>query len=188
MDVRVGFVVPVISLFVTACASTVIESSDTNGAGGSGGLLPAVAMTRAQWRVLADEVLGNHTGGGGEAPYGDPDDLFVEISDLGVSCHALRSELPCGVHWQLTLVIPPAIQEVGNYDLKDPLVEDSILESGPQRSAVSTDCSYTSWDLGSGTLEIVSMTAQEIDLVLSADLPPIIASDPSGVYVVPRCQ
>lgn len=155
---------------------------------------PAVAMTRAQLDVLWDEYWQGQTSsvsttttvGGGPAL--DPNDLFIQISDLGASCNSPTVELECGGHWSVTIGIPPALQSPGVYDLEDPLLTQysSMWEAGEPYSPAPDDCGWGGGSLGPGTLEIVSISESEIQFKLTM-LPFIWESDPSGDYTAPLC-
>jgi hypothetical protein len=172
-----------------ACAGTVVGG----GAGGAGpdSLSPAVAMTRARWDQLWDEYwegddLGSSTVSAG--PDLDPNDLFLRVSDLGTSCGSPNTELTCGGHWQLAVVMPVPYQQVGVYDLDDPLIVNysGMSETHELNSSTPSDCGHTASGIGSGTIEILSMDATEVRfrlLVVSSWM----QSDPSGEYAAARC-
>jgi len=151
---------------------------------------PAVAHTRAQIDVLWEEYWEQHGGGGftsgssGGTPL-DPNDLLLRASDVGVSCGSPTVELDCGSHWQVTLVLPPALQQVGLYDLSsDALVQySSMSETGPDEG--SDECWGGGGSIGAGTLEITAIDATQVDFVLTVD--DAFDSDPSGTYSAPRC-
>lgn len=194
-----------LALLLIACGGTVTNgggsggngSSGGNGGNGSGGndmLFPAVANTRAELDVLWDQywqqnggASGGTTSSSGGEPL-DPNDLFVRISDVGVSCNSPTVELPCGEHWSLTLGIPSAIQQVGVYDLQNSPVSlySSMSETGEPYSSTPGDCGFGGGSLGPGSLEILSISAQEVHLKLSMQ-PTGFVVDPSGDYIVPRC-
>lgn len=147
-------------------------------------------MTRAQLDVLWEEYWKNQpsvttVSVGGSADL-DPNDLFIRISDLGASCSSPMTKLSCGGHWELSLAIPPELQAVGTYDLEDPriMAYSGMSETGVPYSSPD-DCSWGGGSIGSGTLEIVSITANEIEIVVTMDS--FWDADPSGVYRAPRC-
>lgn len=208
----------VASLVLAACGNTIVygggsgdvdqdTTTATAGGGGSTGeggstgssssepQVPAVALTRAQNDIIWEEYWESHDPSGGSTSSGgsqnlDPNDLFLHLSDLGVSCGSPTVDLPCGGHHELTLVLPPAFQQVGEYDLEDlQLVAYSIMsESGTLNSPDPEDCprAWGGGSLGSGTLKIISIDQTEVRfrVKLTSGL---WESDPSGEYTAPRC-
>ncbi len=198
------------SFLLVACGSVVTDgggsttgNNTTSGDPADGGagdanpadVHPAVSLTRAQNDALWDAYWASQnpsgstsgTSGGGEDL--DPNDLFLHLSDLGVSCGSPTVELPCGSHYELSLVLPPAYQQVGIYDLEDPqLVAYSIMtESGELNSGDPKDCPWGGGTPGPGSLEIISIDETEVKFKLSFTN----ASwdvDPSGEYTAPRCS
>jgi hypothetical protein len=190
------------SILLAACGTVV------SGGGGSGDpslnsstgdspddqVRPAVAYTRAQNDILWDEYWasqgsssGSTSGSSGGANL-DPNDLFLRVSDLGVACTSPTTDLSCGGHYQLTVVLPPALQKVGVYDLEDQqLIAYSYMsETGDLNSADPNDCPGGGGSLGPGSLEIVSIDDNEVHFKVSM-APSIWSSDPSGDYTAPRC-
>ena len=173
------------------------STTSSSGGSGQGGAVvsgPAVAMTRAQLDVLWNEYWEEHTsssvsttttGGGSDL---DPNDLFIQIADVGASCNSPSVELDCGGHWNVSIGIPPALQYPGVYDLEDPALSlySFMSETGQPHSPAPDDCSWGGGSLGPGTLEIVSISESEIHFKLTL-LPFIWESDPSGEYTAPRC-
>jgi predicted small secreted protein len=207
-----SLVLTLASTLLAACGSTIVggggsdecfencEETTTTGGGGSGGsggsgpqTGDAVAMTRAQSDVLWEEYWENNdpsgstgTTGGGEAL--DPNDLFIRLSSVGVSCGSPTVDLPCGGNWSVSLVLPPAFQQVGVYDLTSPelVLYSHMSETGTPNSATPGDCPWGGGSMGPGTLEIVSITATEVQFQLQVDS--IWEANPNGVYTAPRCQ
>jgi len=194
------------SVLLAACGNYVVMEGggpdnlvgNGNGGGGGGGggaSSPAVALTRAQLDVLWDEYWATHDPSGGSSSSGgsadlDPDDLFLRISDLGASCDSPTTELHCGTHFQLSIAIPPALQAVGVYDLDSPelaaysyMSETGDLHSPPQSA---DDCSWGGGSLGSGTLEIVAIDANEVQFKINLT-GGFWASNPNGTYTALRC-
>ncbi|MGK3968448.1 hypothetical protein WMF38_30240 [Sorangium sp. So ce118] len=174
-------------------------SAGHDGCGGAGGnidpgnTLPAVALTRAQLDVLWDEYWENQgdvesgvSTGGGEAEL-DPNDLFLRASDLGVSCGSPTTKLTCGGHWQLSIGLPSAYQQVGVYDLQDPglILYSMMSETGEPNSSVPDDCPWGGGSIGRGTLEILAIDEVEVRFRVTVDW--FWESDPSGEYTAPRC-
>ncbi|HVK66563.1 MAG TPA: hypothetical protein VM694_18900 [Polyangium sp.] len=211
---RLPFVL--LPVLLAACGNYVVEGGSdeksahqgTGGQGGTGGTggstssgdntpdpaQPAVALTRAQLDVLWDEYWANQdpTGGtsvsSGAEPELNPDDLFLRISDLGASCDSPTTELGCGGHWQLSVAIPPALQQVGVYDLESPELSaySHMTESGNPNSPSPEDCPWGGGSIGSGTLEILSIDDNEVHFRVELTNP-IWSANPSGEYVAPRC-
>lgn len=199
----------VVAGLAAACVPEVVDeagskrSDNLEGRQGSGASDPgteppelqtAVAMTRAQLDVLWDEywdeqgepgTSSSSSGGGGAL---DPNDLFIQISDMGASCGSPTVELSCGGHWSLSLALPPAYQAVGIYDLEDPQLAQysSMSETGEPYSPAPDDCGWGGGSLGSGTLEVVSIDEQSIEIVVTMDQS-FWNVDPSGTYTASLC-
>jgi hypothetical protein len=170
-------------------------SVDPVGSGGSGGgaALTAVALTRAQMDVLWEQYwesrgdITGSSGSGGPAPELDPNDLFLRASDLGVSCGSPTTDLSCGGHWQVHIVLPTAYQQVGVYDLNDSVIGlySSMSETGQPYSPQPDDCPWGGGSFGPGTLEILAIDSAEVRFRLT--MGSLWESDPSGEYTAPRC-
>jgi hypothetical protein len=198
----------VLALHLAACGSQIVDPScgddcEENGSGafqtdpsdpsGPGGTI-AVAMSRARSDALWDEYWASHDEGGSSGSSGggdelNPADLFLKISDMGTSCQAAHTDLPCGSHWSANIVLPPALQSVGVYDLEDPsLVHySSISETGPGDASDPDSCWWGGGSLGSGSIEILSIDAREVRFRLALTNG-LADADPSGEYVAPRCD
>jgi hypothetical protein len=202
------------SLLLVACGNTVIDGGGSSGGnvnqggssgeggstgqGGQGGspetpeVHPAVSLTRAQIDVLWEKYWEEHgepgtssSSGGGNL---DPNDLFLRLSDMGVHCGSPTVDLPCGGHYQMTIVLPPALQQVGVYDFEAPelVAYSSMSETGDLNSNDPEDCPWGGGSLGSGTVEILSIDDTEVHFKVNLSNGPW-DSDPSGEYVAPRC-
>jgi hypothetical protein len=162
-----------------------------NPTGGNPPVVAALANTRAEMDVLWEQYWEDHpsnsgsTGGGGDDDDLDPNDLFLRIADVGVTCSSPTVELGCGSHWQATLVLPPALQQVGVYDLGSPemIQYSSMSETGPVDGGPD-DCWWGGGTFAGGTLEITAIDATHVDFVLNALAP---NSNPSGTYSAQRC-
>ncbi|MDI1449627.1 hypothetical protein [Polyangium sp. 6x1] len=199
-------------VLLAACGNYVVEggSDDTANAGLSGGggntgnsngtgmgpsnpALVAVAVTRAQQDVLWDEYWANHPVGGSSSSGGgddlNPDDLFLRVSDLGASCDSPSTDLTCGGHWQFSVALPPALQQVGVYNLDSPeLTAYSYMnETGDQNSPDPEDCPWGGGTIGSGTLEILSIDDTEVRFRIEVTGGAFFSTNPNGEYVAPRC-
>ncbi len=196
------------SFVFVACSSVVIEDGGNenvyhggsgNGPSSSTGVVPgdgdalAVALTRAQNDILWEEYWSTHdpsgsssSGGGGNL---NPNDLFLRLSDLGASCQSPTTELTCGGHWQLSLVLPPALQQVGVYDLESAeLTAYSYMsEMGQPNSPAPEDCPWGGGSTGPGTLEILAIDETEVHFKVQFAGGGIWSSDPSGEYTALRC-
>lgn len=202
----------VVPLLLSACTTQVIGGSSglNQGGGGSGGgagngggdpgtggvggiASVAVAMNRAKSDMLWEEYWATHGGSGSSSSSSggnlDPNDLFLRVSDLGATCTSPTTELDCGGHWNLTLVVPSALQQPGSYDLEsDALVQYSVMsETGPASADGSGECSWGGGSLGAGTLEILALDPAAVHFRLTMTSG-IWESDPSGEYTAPRCQ
>lgn len=174
-------------------AQTGVTSTGTQGgSGGSSSGSLAVAMTRAQLDVLWEEYWADNgepgtsvaASGGGDL---DPNDLFLHVSDLGASCDSPTVELTCGGHWLLGIAIPPALQQVGTYDLEGELsLYSHRTETGPPSSDDPGDCPWGGGSVGPGTVTILAIDADEVTFQLETE-PVLWAEDPSGSYSAPRC-
>ena len=210
---KIRFLLGVVGLvLLSGCGSRIIDGGGlgSNGsgavppAGGKGGqgsgagedgapVLPAVAMTRAQLDVLWDEYWQTHGGvesssSTGGAPALDPNDLFLHLSDLGASCSSPTTDLSCGGHWQVSIALPSAYQQVGVYDLEDPTISmyGYMSESGSAYGQGPDDCSWGGGSIGPGAIEVLAIDASTVtfQLTISSGLS---GKDPTGVYTAPRC-
>lgn len=190
------------SIFLAACGTVVSggggegEQNPTSSTGDAPDdtVRPAVAYTRAQNDVLWDEYWASQGSSGGTTSGSsggdnlDPNDLFLRVSDLGVACNSPTTDLSCGGHYQLTLVLPPALQKVGVYDLEDPqlIAYSNMSETGDLNSADPNDCPWGGGSLGQGTVEIISIDNNEVRFKVDM-AGSIWSTDPSGDFVAPRC-
>ena len=188
------------SILLAACGTVVSDGGgdlheNTTGATPDNTVRPAVAYTRAQNDILWDEYWASQgsssgsTSGSSGGDNLDPNDLFLRLSDLGATCSSPTTELSCGGHYQMTLVLPQALQKVGVYDLEDPqlVAFSSMSETGDLNSSNPEDCPWGGGSLGQGSLEIISIDANEVHFKVSMG-GPIWSTDPSGEYTAPRCS
>jgi hypothetical protein len=204
--IKTRFFLGVVGLvLLSGCGSQIIDGGglDTNGSGAvpvAGGkgvdrapVLPAVAMTRAQLDVLWDEYWETHGGGvdssgSGGGPALDPDDLFLRVSDLGASCSSPTVDLSCGGHWEVSIALPSAYQQVGVYDLEGPgiLSYSLMVETGPASAQEPGVCPAGGGSLGPGAIEVLALDASNVTFRLTVT-GLLGDNDPSGVYTAPRC-
>lgn len=196
-----------VSVFLAACGNYVVvegggpDNFQGNGNGGNGGNggsgmnEPAVALTRAQLDVLWEEYWANHDPTGGSSSSGggenlNPNDLFLRLADLGASCDSPITEFSCGGHWQLSIAIPPALQQVGVYDLESPELSaySYMTETGELHSPPTSpdDCSWGGGSVGPGTLEILAIDDTEVHFRVEL-VGGLWTTNPSGEYTAPRC-
>lgn len=179
------------------------DPPDPSGSGGAGGgtdpgeLTPAVAMTRAQRDALREEYWAQvqsetgsvtSTGTGGSVEL-DPNDLMIDVSDMGASCDDYSfASLPCGGHWRIWFTLPTEYQQVGVYDLSDFALQVLEFETGAPYSPRPGDCPMGggSFDLP-GTLEILAIDDVEVRFRLTTSNLLVTGSNPSGEYTAPRC-
>src|SRR6186713_634210 len=120
-------------------------------------LASAIALTRAQLDALyaAHPEFGTSGSTTGATPDLNPEDLFLEVSDLGPVCTASHTHLSCGGHWSLTIALPPVHQTVGVYDLAD-LQYSSMSETTEPNSPQPDDCGFGGGTFLSGTIEVLA--------------------------------
>lgn len=198
-------------LTLAACAAQVIGGGGTGGSGGSGGsggfgssggpggsigtgapALTAVALTRAQDDAGWDNYFATHGGGPGY-PSGsggpDPNDLFLHLSNLGVSCDLAVVDLTCGGHYDMTIMVPPAFQQVGTFTIEDPTVDQWswMMNTGEGSGVPGDGCDSSGGSIvGGGTVEILSIDATAVHFRVDLEAK-IWATDPSGEYTAARC-
>lgn len=156
------------------------------------GRLPALARTRAQNDVLWKDYWAKHPSGGGSSSGSgstplDPNDLFLQFSDVGVACSEVTVDLPCGGHWSASIGVPPALQKPGVYDLGGPELSrySHMSESGAQYGADPKSCSGGGGSFGTGTLEIISIDATSVKFKVNAKS--YSSFSPNGEYTAVRC-
>jgi len=149
-------------------------------------------MTRAQNDILWEEYWNENDKSGttvaaGGTPTLNPNDLFLMFSDMGASCDSPTVNVPCGNHYRVTIVLPPALQAVGVYDLKSPEITfySSTWETGPLDSTGPDGCSQGGGSILGGTLEILSIDASEVHFKVELD--PFWDTNPDGEYTALRC-
>jgi hypothetical protein len=107
---------------------------------------------------------------------------------MGVHCASPTVDLPCGGHYHLSLVLPPALQDVGVYDLEGSELElySMMSETGDLNSADPEDCPWGGGSTGPGTLEIISINDTEVHFKV-AFTSGVWDANPSGEYTALRC-
>ena len=119
---------------------------------------------------------------GGSEP--DPGTLYVRLSDQAPLCAEPNKSLECGLHWEMTIAIPPEFQSPGLFNLLGQDVTGSASETGPERG---DECSFGGGSFPA-TFEIVAIDDDTItgrlchvESFLSVDV------DLEGSFVAQRC-
>lgn len=119
---------------------------------------------------------------GGSEP--DPGTLYVRLSDQAPLCAEPNKSLECGLHWAMTIAIPPEFQSPGLFNLLGQDVTGSASETGPDRG---DECSFGGGSFPA-TFEIVAIDDDTItgrlchvESFLSVDV------DLEGSFVAQRC-
>jgi hypothetical protein len=119
---------------------------------------------------------------GGSEP--DPGTLYVRLSDQAPLCAEPNKSLECGLHWEMTIAIPPEFQSPGLFNLLGQDVTGSASETGPDRG---DECSFGGGSFPA-TFEIVAIDDDTItgrlchvESFLSVDV------DLEGSFVAQRC-
>lgn len=160
------------------------ESPGTGGGGVGGGAASYNAL--ALYRSQVPDVSGGgenstSTGGGTDL---DPNDLFVIISNHGLTCVDPYGSYACG-NWRVAIVIPPALQVPGVLDLHSPelLNYSGFSVSGPDDG--SGNCYGGGGSFYDGTVEIVSLDATQV--VVRFEGTDTSEFDVDGVHTAIRC-
>ena len=166
----------------TGVTSSVAQSTST---GGPTLLpLPAKALTGAQQNALEDQYWNTTYGEAGPGSYIDSNDLYLHISDLGVSCAYPPPSLPCGSHYDMSFALSPALQQVGVYDLDS--TKTAVQQVGHIPGGDPMVCYYFSSFPSGGSLEIISIDPTQVHFRLSITAP-LFDTDPSGEFIATRC-
>jgi hypothetical protein len=119
---------------------------------------------------------------GGSEP--DPGTLYVRLSDQAPLCAEPNKSPGCGLHWEVTIAIPPEFQSPGLFNLLGQDVTGSASETGPDRG---DECSFGGGSFPA-TFEIVAIDDDTItgrlchvESFLSVDV------DLEGSFVAQRC-
>ena len=119
---------------------------------------------------------------GGSEP--DPGTLYVRLSDQAPLCAEPNKSPGCGLHWEMTIAIPPEFQSPGLFNLLGQDVTGSASETGPDRG---DECSFGGGSFPA-TFEIVAIDDDTItgrlchvESFLSVDV------DLEGSFVAQRC-
>ena len=119
---------------------------------------------------------------GGSEP--DPGTLYVRLSDQAPLCAEPNKSPGCGLHWEVTIAIPPEFQSPGLFNLLGQDVTGSASETGPDRG---DECSFGGGSFPA-TFEIVAIDDNTItgrlchvESFLSVDV------DLEGSFVAQRC-
>jgi hypothetical protein len=146
---------------------------------------PAIAMLRSELPVPTppDGSSGVTTTGGG--PDQDPSALFLFVSNVAQSCGDPFGALSgCATpEFQVTIVLPPALQAVGTYPL-DQIATAS--ESEPEGGNVCSGGGGSYWD---GTIQITAIDTTHVEFTLAGTTELFIGSGQTanGAYSAKRC-
>lgn len=210
MSYPAAFLGAALMLSLSACTTEFISGvgSGPTGAGGGGGgttgsvtstaqststggptLLPAVARTRAQENALSDQWWSTHDPSSPPPTHDaslDPNDLLLRFSDVGVSCaFETVADVPCGPHYEMFIVLPSSLQQVGVYDLQSMHINNGVSERGAPRGGDPKDCSFGSGGMD-GSFEIISIDATQVHFKVSGS-DPTWESHLGGDFIAPRC-
>lgn len=120
----------------------------------------------------------------------DPDALYLQLSDLGVTCSSPVVDLPCGegAHWHASLLLSPEQQTPGVYRLNPPGVLAQLSEVGSPYSTLPEDCPRSAggfWN-SNDEIEILEIDATHVRFRLTSQSASL-AGEFSGVYTALRC-
>jgi len=117
----------------------------------------------------------------------DPDTLYIFLSNQQLSCADPHASLECGQQWDVTIALPPALQQVGVLSLDDPALLSVFGVTGPGDGDLDTGgCYFGGGSFFDGTIETLDIDADSITIELSntSDF----EFDADGVYEVPLCS
>jgi hypothetical protein len=146
---------------------------------------PAIAMLRSELPAPTppDGSSGVTTTGGG--PADDPNALFLFVANVGQSCGDPFAALSgCSKQeYQVTIVLPTALQAVGTYPL-DQLA--TAGESEPEGGGVCSGGGGSYWD---GTIQITAIDATHVDFTLAGTSLLFLTggATANGTYAAKRC-
>lgn len=146
----------------------------------------AWAMRYDQWSTTS-VTGGNETGpdsggtGGDTSTEPSPDTLVVQLSTGPDDCDDPHAGLECGGHWTLTLLLPPALQVPGTYDLATELSALVIMTGEAEGGGVCSGGAGTA----EGTAELFEVSPQQVTGRVSTT--DGFGIGPSHEFVAPRC-
>jgi hypothetical protein len=191
-------------LCAAACKPVIIGGHHEGGSGGSGGCgtggdsatgggatgpvnaiaVPYVLIANAPPPDGSSSDTGSSGAGGGGV---DPNTLYVQIGNFSQSCGANDEPYCVGAPvWQVSVGIPPALQVPGVIQLSDPNLISFFSENSPN-SETPGDCGGGGGSFLDGTLEIVSIDAGTIVVILSGTSSGFGDVDVDGEYTAPIC-
>jgi hypothetical protein len=189
------------AIAVAACAPDVVVSGEGgSGTGGGGGGVPSsssgtIITPVAPTALGVPYVLiqngspppGATVGVGGGSSI-DPNTLYVEIGNFTPTCVGGDPAPVCtsSLTWQVSVAIPPALQVPGVLQLSDPNLLSFVSESGSQGGAPGT-CAGGGGSFTQGTLEILSIDADAIVVILAGTSAVGSDFDADGQYTAPIC-
>lgn len=167
---------------ITTTSTTVSSTGTTTPTTNDG---PAIAMLRSELPVPTppDGSSGVTTTGGG--PDQDPKALFLFVSNVGQSCGDPFAALSgCAQpEFQVTIVLPTALQAVGTYPL------DQIATAGESEPEGGNVCSGGGGSYWDGTIQITAIDATHVEFTLAGTSELFISSGQTanGSYSAKRC-
>jgi hypothetical protein len=187
------------AIAVAACAPDVVVSGE-GGSGTGGGGAPSSSsgtiITPVALNALGVPYVliqnnppppGAAVGAGGGTSI-DPNTLYVEIGNFTPTCVGGDPAPVCtsSLTWQISVAIPPALQVPGVLQLSDPNLLSVFSESGSEGGSPGA-CAGGGGSFTQGTLEIVSIDADAIVVILSGTSAVGSDFDADGQYTAPIC-
>lgn len=181
------------ALTVAACSPIVVSdgNGDSKGAlnpGVGNNTLPEPTAGVAMYYgdiAWPDVQAAGSSSSSGEAI--DPDTLYIFLSSQQLTCADPLASLDCGQQWDVTIAVPPALQQVGSLSLDNPDLISVFGATGPGAGDLdSGGCYFGGGSYMDGTLEIVSIGADSVTIQLSNTMD--FEFDADGAYEVPLCD
>jgi len=167
------------ALATVACGHTVRGENTGDGRGAvlPGSLLPdpgtagestnvvAVRYADLAWPTSESGSSVATTSGGDTI---DPDTLFIFVSSETLSCDNPMVELDCGGQWEVSISIPPALQQPGTLLLDSDEINSSFSATGPGSGTLDGgDCWFGGGSFWDGAIEILSIEDDNIEFELT---------------------
>ncbi len=163
---------------------------------GTGGEIGGPPSEPAAIAMLASQVFW-YTGTGGEGTASsssgggvDPNTLFIMVGTPAPACHIPLVTFGCGLDFEVSIGIPPELQQPGTLSLTAPGMISTFSESGPESGG--GNCFPGGGSFKDGTIEIVSIDDTQVVFTLGGTMmltgqgvPDEVAN---GTYVAARCQ